>query len=67
MTKKFSDGSSTDEPTSKHGKQKRQHSANGYCLSCNAKLDHGSFCDDWCREDYEFEQEMRKAMGKPRK
>lgn len=48
-------------------KQKKQHPSNGYCLSCNAKISHGSFCDSWCKDDYEFEQEMRKAMGKPRR
>jgi len=62
---KFSD--SSDDLRPKHSKQKRQHPTSGYCLSCNAKLDHGSFCDDWCKEDHEFEQEMRKIIGKPKR
>lgn len=56
-----------EEQKPKGPKQKRQNPSSGYCLYCNAKIDHGSFCDAWCKEDYEFEQEMRKTMGKPRK
>ena len=46
-------------------KQKKFNTQKGYCLSCRAKLEHGSFCDDLCKEDWEFEQEIRKILGKP--
>ena len=40
----------------------KQHKTTGYCLSCNAQLHDRAFCDNWCREDYEFESEMRKKI-----
>lgn len=39
----------------------------GHCLYCRAKIDHGSFCDELCKEDYDFEQEIRVILGKPKK
>lgn len=36
----------------------------GYCPSCNAKLHDREYCDNWCREDHEFEQEMRRVIVK---
>jgi len=40
----------------------KHHKTTGYCLSCNAPLQDRAFCDNWCREDYEFESEMRKKI-----
>lgn len=50
-----------EKPEYQHLKRK-QHRTNGYCLSCNAPLTDRAFCDNWCREDYEFESEMRKKI-----
>ena len=36
----------------------------GFCLSCNSPLPDRKFCDNWCREDYEMEQKIRKITGK---
>jgi len=36
----------------------------GRCLSCNAQVEVGRFCDVWCREDYELEQKMKRITGK---
>jgi len=33
----------------------------GRCLSCNAELsDHRRWCDEWCRDDWNLEQEAQK-------
>jgi len=35
----------------------------GHCLYCNAELDAGKrFCDGWCRDDWNLEQEARKRQ-----
>ena len=36
----------------------------GRCLSCNAEIEVGRFCDSWCREDYEQELRMRMICGR---
>ena len=66
MTKPFEDGQDYDEEKHRGPKLKRQHQ-DGYCLACNSPIEFGSFCDDWCKEDHEFEQEMRKIIGKPKR
>ena len=49
-------------------KPKKQHRTTGHCLSCNAALADRAFCDNWCREDYEFESEMRnKILGRSKR
>ena len=72
MTNHFMDGVDIDAVYDKEGekpyKYKKQHRTTGYCLSCNAALQDSAFCDNWCREDYEFEREMRKRIvGKSRR
>ena len=38
--------------------------ATGHCFYCNAELPDGKkFCDEWCRDDYELEQEAAKRHG----
>lgn len=33
----------------------------GHCLFCNAQLtDNKRWCDEWCRDDWNLEQEARK-------
>ena len=35
----------------------------GHCLYCNAELDGGKrFCDGWCRDDWNLDQEARKRQ-----
>ena len=36
----------------------------GRCLSCNAQVEKGRFCDAWCREDYELVERMRLITGR---
>ena len=36
----------------------------GRCLSCNAEVESGRFCDSWCREDYEQELRIKRIMGR---
>ena len=51
-----------DKLEEKQQRYSKQHKTTGYCLSCNAQLHDQAFCDNWCREDYEFESEMRKRI-----
>ena len=35
--------------------------ATGHCLYCNAELPNPKrFCDEWCRDDWQIEQDARK-------
>lgn len=35
--------------------------ATGHCLYCNAELPNNKrFCDEWCRDDWQLEQDARK-------
>lgn len=36
----------------------------GRCLSCNAEIEAGRFCDASCREDYEHELRMKRICGR---
>lgn len=36
----------------------------GRCLSCNAQIESGRYCDSWCREDHEQELRIRIICGK---
>ena len=57
-----------DKTGEKPYKPKKQHRTTGHCLSCNAALADRAFCDNWCREDYEFESEMRnKILGRSKR
>ena len=39
-------------------------SATGHCLCCNAELKNGKrWCDEWCRDEWQIEQEARKRHG----
>lgn len=72
MTNHFVDGVDIDAVYDKTGekpyKPKKQHRTTGHCLSCNAALADRAFCDNWCREDYEFESEMRnKILGRSKR
>lgn len=38
--------------------------ATGRCFYCNAELADGKrYCDSWCRDDHELEQEAAKRHG----
>ena len=38
--------------------------ATGRCFYCNAELADGKkYCDSWCRDDHELEQEAMKRHG----
>ena len=38
--------------------------ATGHCLCCNAELKNGKrWCDEWCRDEWQLEQEARKRYG----
>ena len=38
--------------------------ATGHCLCCNAELKDGKrWCDEWCRDEWQLEQEARKRHG----
>lgn len=38
--------------------------ATGRCLNCNAELEDGKrWCDEWCRDDWQLEQEAAKRHG----
>lgn len=38
--------------------------ATGHCYYCNAEVAEGKrFCDEWCRDDWELEQEAAKRHG----
>ena len=38
--------------------------ATGHCLYCNAELPDGKrWCDEWCRDDYQLEQEASQRHG----
>ena len=38
--------------------------ATGHCLCCNAELKDGKrWCDEWCRDDWQLEQEAAKRHG----
>ena len=38
--------------------------ATGHCLCCNAELKNGKrWCDEWCRDEWQLEQEARKRHG----
>jgi len=38
--------------------------ATGRCFYCNAELPDGKkYCDSWCRDDHELEQEAAKRHG----
>ena len=38
--------------------------ATGHCFYCNAELeDNKKFCDEWCRDDWNLEQEAMKRHG----
>ena len=56
-----------DQLEVKEQKSKRHHKTTGYCLSCNALLQDRAFCDNWCREDYEFESDMRGKILKSKR
>ena len=56
-----------DQLEAKEQKPKRHHKTTGYCLSCNAPLQDRAFCDNWCREDYEFESDMRGKILKSKR
>ena len=39
--------------------------ATGHCLYCNAELPNNKrFCDEWCRDDWQLEQDARKRNWK---
>jgi hypothetical protein len=56
-----------DQLEAKEQKHKRHHKTTGYCLSCNAPLQDRAFCDNWCKEDYEFESDMRGKILKSKR
>lgn len=38
--------------------------ATGHCLCCNAELKNGKrWCDEWCRDEWQLEQEAMKRHG----
>ena len=48
-------------------KPKKHHKTTGYCLSCNATLSDRAFCDNWCKEDYGFEGEIKATILKSKR
>lgn len=36
---------------------------NGFCYYCKHPLKESNFCDEDCRDDYEYEQKRKKANG----
>ena len=36
----------------------------GRCLSCNAQIEAGRYCDSWCKEDHEQELRIRRICGR---
>ena len=63
----FQDGLDIDYPIKKEHKAKKPGKFTGFCFACNSSIDHGAFCDSWCKEDYEFEENIRKIMNRPKK
>ena len=42
----------------------KQVQATGRCLYCNNPLDYDKrWCDEWCRDDYQLEQEATQRHG----
>jgi hypothetical protein len=64
---KFSDGLDVDLPTEKEYKVKKLSKTSGFCLACNSKIKYGNFCDSWCKEEYETETKIRKAIYPPKR
>jgi len=64
MTTIDDDASMREEQFLKVALEKRKPSgpvATGRCLYCNAELsDNRRFCDGWCAEDWNLEQEAQK-------
>jgi hypothetical protein len=42
----------------------KQSSFAGHCRYCNEIINHGAFCNEWCRSDYEVEQIIKSRQGR---
>lgn len=69
MSADFLDDASENESNERErliqkARKVKQVQATGHCLYCNAELEEGKrWCDEWCRDDYQLEQEASQRHG----
>lgn len=69
MSADFLDDASENENNERErliqkARKTKQVQATGHCLYCNNSLNDGRrWCDEWCRDDYQLEQEASQRHG----